>query len=138
MKTAEIENVSDGKDSLTEVVANLSLSDFKRRERLIEIVRGTHPQWRYAVPLAVASLAFVPVWLVSKHGIDVGSVTLVLCVAIGILLNMVRAEFDKRLNALVELIGDESLMQFKKMPEHGPIEQERQSSVEPKEEAGGK
>ena len=96
-------------DSLAEVKATLAISDFNRRERLLGIIRGK-PEWRY---YAFAAFWFVFIsYMMFRAEMDSGTVFLAL---IPLLLTIVGAYVDcsRRMNALIELIGEENLRNTK-------------------------
>lgn len=91
-------------NSLAEINAVFALSDLKRRERLLKIIRGK-PAWKYYVVGAVWFILIVFISHTEKAN------DMVLFALISLLFTIVGAYVDcsRRMNAIIELIGEENL-----------------------------
>ena len=91
-------------NSLAEIKATIALSDLKRRERLLGIIRGK-PTWKY---YAFAAVWFVLIlYMVHTEKKD----DALLFALIPLLFTIVGAYLDcsRRMNAIIELIGEDNL-----------------------------
>ena len=85
-------------DALTDVKASLALSDLKRRERLLKIIRGK-PEWIYYT--AVVILLIIIIFS--------GTEAAFILIPLVCFFALTWVDFNRRMNALIELIGEESL-----------------------------
>jgi len=87
--------------SLAEAKATLALSDFKRRERLLEIIRGKSG-WKLYV--------FLAIWIILAVYIckDQSNLLVLLLLLLSIIGEAYR-HFSRRMNAIIELIGEDNL-----------------------------
>ena len=90
---------------LAEVNATLALSDLNRRERLLKIIQGK-PAWLYHV-LGVLWAIFIIYLLHTEKGDN--NIALLLLMPLGFLIFGVSLNSSRRMNALIELIGEETL-----------------------------
>ena len=97
--------MNDNNISMVEVKATLVLSDLKKRERLLEIIRGK-PRWKLYVSGAVW---FIVAAYICK---DQNTLLMLLILLIGVIVQTY-ADFSQRINALIELIGEDNLRQPK-------------------------
>ena len=95
---AEGEMIMDDADPLTDVKASLALSDLKRRERLLKIIRGK-PEWIYYT--AVVILLIIIIFS--------GTEAAFILIPLVCFFALTWVDFNRRMNALIELIGEESL-----------------------------
>jgi|GEM_PF-4527669 len=90
--------------SMAEVKATLALSDLKRRERLLEIIRGKSGWKLYA---------FGAIWIILAIYIcKDNNLLLLLLLLLSVILEAYR-HVSRRINALVELIGEDKLRKLK-------------------------
>ncbi len=94
-------------NSLTEAKANLALNDLNRRERLLKIVRG-EPTWKtYAWSGAMWLIFFVYIY-------NTGPINpVILLSALAVILSFYVGLSHRRMDALVELIGEDHLRKNK-------------------------
>ena len=86
---------------MAEVKATLVLSDLKKRERLLKIIRGK-PGWKLYV---FGTIWFVIAVYICKEQLNL----LVLLTLLLSVIGQAYWDFSRRMNALVELIGENSL-----------------------------
>lgn len=89
-------------NALAEAKATFALSDLNRRERLLKIIRGK-PAWKYYALGAICFILITYIFLTEKNT--------ALFALIPLLFMIIGAYVDcsRRMNALIELIGEEKL-----------------------------
>lgn len=86
-----------------EVKATLALSEINKRERLLKIVRGK-PQWKFHLSVAILIVFFIIYNIWEEH-----SNILVYLLPLLSIIILVYTDFFRRMNALIELIGEDNL-----------------------------
>jgi hypothetical protein len=93
----------DDKDKLTEVMATLALNDLKRRERLLKIVRGPS-EWRlWIYGIGISALIIFASYRTKENTLAPALIPLVFGVVAAF------QDISKRMDALIELIGEDRL-----------------------------
>ena len=103
-------------NKLTEVQANLVLGELKRQERLLKIIRGK-PEWQYYTGGAIIFLMCLSILCTRKPD---HIVPIVLAILVGLIFGAY-LDCSRRVNALIELIGEENLrkLQLNHTPARG-------------------
>ena len=91
----------DDTSALAEAKATLALNDLKKRERLLEIIRGKQG-WKLYVSGAIW---FIVAAYICK---DQNTLLMLLILLLGVIIQAY-SDFSRRINALIELIGENNL-----------------------------
>ena len=90
---------------LTELKAAFVVSDFNRRERLLKIIRGKS-EWRYH---AAGVLWLICILCILRTEKADNNAALYVLLPLGFAIIGVCLDFSRRMNALIELIGENNL-----------------------------
>ena len=98
----------DNSDKFTKIMATLSINDLKRRERLLKIIRGPS-EWR----LCAYGVGISALIVFAERKMEANALS---CVLIPLVFFVVAAfqDMNKRMDALIELIGEDRLRSPKK------------------------
>ena len=91
-------------NQLAKVKADSAVRELKRRESLLKIIRGK-PRWIYSV---LGLLWIIGILCIERMGIADNAAIPVL-LPLGIMFIGVYLDFSRRMNALLDLIGEENL-----------------------------
>ena len=91
---------------LTELKATWVVSDFNRREGLLKIIRGK-PAWRYYASGVIWLIVILYILRTEEANDNTGIFFALM--ALGFTFVGVCLDFSRRMNALIELIGEENL-----------------------------
>lgn len=88
-------------NTLTEMKATLALSDLNRRERLLKIIRGKS-DWKY---YAFGTIYIIIIMYIYREQTNL----IMFLIPLLFIIAGAYANFSKRINALIELIGEDNL-----------------------------
>jgi len=100
----KVKMIMNDTNSWTEIKATIALSDLNRRERLLKIIRGK-PAWKY---YAVGAIWFVFIAYIF-HTEKANNTVLFAFIPLLFTIAGAYVDFSRRINSLIELIGEENL-----------------------------